>query len=131
MDAVRLAKKGNLDAFNRLVLAHQDDVYDFVHRALGEAAEGARAAQKVFVQAYQGLNQYRGSSFRNYLLRHAVDCCRTGVSGDAGMDERLAVALVDGEQMSYAEAAAVLGVSRKDLIRLVARGRWRTMAKAG
>lgn len=78
MDEILLiqdAQKGDLDAFNRLVLAYQDQVYNQAYRIIGEAEAAADAAQDAFISAYHHLNSYRGGSFRAWLLRIVTNSC--------------------------------------------------------
>lgn len=72
MDEVALiqaAKGGDLDAFNRLVLAYQDQVYAQAYRMMGETDAAADATQEAFISAYRSIQSYRGGSFRAWLLR--------------------------------------------------------------
>lgn len=66
---IQSAQKGDLDAFNRLVLAYQDIVFNQALRLLGEEDAAADAAQEAFISAYRHINNYRGGSFRAWLLR--------------------------------------------------------------
>jgi len=78
MDEILLiqeAQKGDLDAFNRLVLAYQDQVYSQAYRIIGESEAAADAAQEAFISAYNHLNSYRGGSFRAWLLRIVTNSC--------------------------------------------------------
>ena len=69
------ARKGNLDAFNGLVLHYQDMVYNVAYRIIGEPGAAGDAAQEAFISAYQKLVQYRGGSFKAWLLRIVSNCC--------------------------------------------------------
>jgi RNA polymerase sigma-70 factor (ECF subfamily) len=63
------AKQGDLDAFNRLVLAYQDILYNQAYRVLGDGDAADDATQEAFISAYNNLASYRGGSFRAWLLR--------------------------------------------------------------
>jgi len=72
MDEVALiqaAKQGDLDAFNRLVLAYQDQVYAQAYRMMGEPDAAEDATQEAFISAFRSILSYRGGSFRAWLLR--------------------------------------------------------------
>lgn len=69
------AQKGDLEAFNRLVLAYQDMVYTHAYRILGDADSADDAAQETFISAYRSLMTFRGGSFRAWLLRIASNHC--------------------------------------------------------
>ncbi|MBN1439650.1 MAG: sigma-70 family RNA polymerase sigma factor [Anaerolineales bacterium] len=72
---IREAQGGDLDAFNRLVLAHQNHAYGFAYRMLGESESAADAAQQAFLSAYRHLRELRGQSFRAWLLRIVANAC--------------------------------------------------------
>jgi RNA polymerase sigma factor (sigma-70 family) len=69
------ARDGDLDAFNQLVVAHQNHAYSFAYRMLGEKEGAADAAQQAFLSAYRHLNEMRGESFRSWLLRIVANAC--------------------------------------------------------
>lgn len=69
------ARQGDLDAFNRLVLAYQDMVYNQAYRVMGESDAAEDAAQEAFISAYRKLHTYRGGSFRGWLLRIVTNAC--------------------------------------------------------
>jgi RNA polymerase sigma-70 factor (ECF subfamily) len=69
------ARGGDLDAFNRLVLTHQNHAYSFAFRMLGEPEGAADAAQQAFISAYRHLGGLRGESFRSWLLRIVANAC--------------------------------------------------------
>lgn len=69
------ARKGDLDAFNGLVFHYQDMVYNVAYRIMGEHGAAGDAAQEAFISAYQKLGQYRGGSFKAWLLRIVSNCC--------------------------------------------------------
>jgi RNA polymerase sigma-70 factor (ECF subfamily) len=72
---VKDALNGNLDAFNRLVLAYQDMAFNLAYRLLGDDSSAADAVQKAFISAYCGLASYRGGSFRSWVLRMVTNTC--------------------------------------------------------
>ena len=69
------AQRGDLEAFNRLVLAYQDIVFDTALRILSDENLAADAAQEAFLSAFRALNSYRGGSFRAWLLRTVTNAC--------------------------------------------------------
>jgi RNA polymerase sigma-70 factor (ECF subfamily) len=72
---IRDAQHGDLDAFNALVLAYQDIVYNTALRILGDEDLAADASQDAFISAFRALNSYRGGSFRAWLLRTVTNAC--------------------------------------------------------
>ena len=72
---IRDAKRGDLDAFNRLVLEYQDMLYNTAYRILGDPAQAADATQEAFISAFNKLKSYRGGSFKAWLLRIVTNAC--------------------------------------------------------
>jgi RNA polymerase sigma-70 factor (ECF subfamily) len=69
------ARQGDLDAFNRLVLAYQDIVFAQAYRLMGEMEAAEDATQDTFISAFRSLKSYRGGSFRAWLLRIVTNAC--------------------------------------------------------
>lgn len=67
------ATNGDLDAFNQLVLTHQDIVYNHVYHLLGDPDWAEDVTQESFIKAYQKMDDYRGGSFRAWMLRIATN----------------------------------------------------------
>ncbi len=78
MDEIALissAQRGDLDAFNTLVLAYQDMLFNTAVRILGDDELAADATQDAFLSAFKGLNTFRGGSFKAWLLRTVTNTC--------------------------------------------------------
>ncbi|MEA3326907.1 MAG: sigma-70 family RNA polymerase sigma factor [Chloroflexota bacterium] len=72
---IKAALEGDLNAFNRLVMHYQDMTYNVAYRIMGEHAASDDATQEAFISAYKKLNQYRGGSFKAWLLRIVTNAC--------------------------------------------------------
>lgn len=72
---IQSAQRGDLDAFNTLVLAYQDLLFSAAVRILGDDELAADATQDAFISAFRGLNLYRGGSFKAWLLRTVTNAC--------------------------------------------------------
>jgi RNA polymerase sigma-70 factor (ECF subfamily) len=72
---VQSAQKGDLESFNRLVLFYQDSVYNLACRILSDNDLASDAAQSTFISAYRNLSQFRGGSFKAWLMRMASNNC--------------------------------------------------------
>jgi RNA polymerase sigma-70 factor (ECF subfamily) len=72
---IQAARGGDLDAFNRLVLAYQDRVYSLAYRIMGDSAAAADSAQEAFINAWRRLETYRGGAFQSWLLRITANTC--------------------------------------------------------
>lgn len=71
---VLAAAKGDLEAFNQLVLNYQDLAYNHAFSILGDPASAEDATQEGFIKTFQGMNTFRGGSFRSWLLRIVTNC---------------------------------------------------------
>ncbi|HZJ22404.1 MAG TPA: sigma-70 family RNA polymerase sigma factor, partial [Anaerolineales bacterium] len=69
------AQKGNVDAFNTLILHYQDSVYNTALRILGDEDQAADAAQEAFISAFKSINSFRGGSFKAWLMRTVTNAC--------------------------------------------------------
>lgn len=72
---IQAARDGDLDSFNRLVLAFQDLVYNHAFRMIGEEESADDATQNTFISAYNHLGSFRGGSFKAWLLRIVTNAC--------------------------------------------------------
>jgi len=50
---IERSRKGDLEAFDRLILAHQDRIYHAAYRITGNAEDAHDAAQETFVKAFR------------------------------------------------------------------------------
>ncbi len=72
---IAIAQRGDLAAFNQLVLRYQDMLYQHVFGILGERRAAEDITQDALIKAYRGLPRFRGGSFRAWLLRIATNAC--------------------------------------------------------
>lgn len=63
------AKRGDLGAFNDLVLAYQELAFNVALRLVGNSDAAADVTQEAFLSAFRHLNQFTTGSFRSWLLR--------------------------------------------------------------
>lgn len=73
--ALEAAQRGDTEAFNQLVLAYQTTVFNVALRTLGHVEDAADATQETFLAAYRAIREFRGGSFKAWLLRIAVNTC--------------------------------------------------------
>ncbi len=69
------SQKGDLDAFNRLVLAYQEQAYNLALRFLSDEDAAEDATQISFISAFQNIKSFHGGSFRAWLLRIVTNNC--------------------------------------------------------
>lgn len=78
MDEVKLiaqAQKGDIQAYNTLVLHYQQVVYNVAYRIMGEPQAAEDATQEAFISAYNALNKFREGNFKAWLLRITTNGC--------------------------------------------------------
>jgi RNA polymerase sigma-70 factor (ECF subfamily) len=69
------ARRGDLDAFNTIVLRYQTNVFNLCLRMLGGREAAEDIAQDTFLLAYRGMGRFQGGSLRAWLLRIAANAC--------------------------------------------------------
>jgi RNA polymerase sigma-70 factor (ECF subfamily) len=69
------AQGGSLDAFNTLILAYQDSVFNTALRILGDEDHAADASQDAFISAFKSIKAFRGGSFKGWLMRIVTNAC--------------------------------------------------------
>jgi RNA polymerase sigma-70 factor, ECF subfamily len=69
------AQRGELPAFNQIILHYQGLAYNVAYRVVGDDELASDATQDAFIKAYQRLDQYRGGSFKAWLLRIVTNTC--------------------------------------------------------
>jgi RNA polymerase sigma-70 factor (ECF subfamily) len=69
------SQAGELDAFNQLVEKYQSQVYNLARRMLGDPDMAADASQEAFLNAYEHIDRFRGSTLKTWLLRITANAC--------------------------------------------------------
>jgi RNA polymerase sigma-70 factor, ECF subfamily len=69
------AKNGSLEAFNLLVLKYQTVVYNIAYWMMKDRHTAEDVTQDTFLKAYLRIHQFRGGTFRSWLLRIARNTC--------------------------------------------------------
>ncbi len=72
---IQEAKRGDLESFNRLVLAYQSPVYNVALRIMADPAAAEDAAQEAFISAFRAIGSFRGGSFKGWLMRIVTNAC--------------------------------------------------------
>ena len=70
---IETAQRGDLDAFNQLILNFQDMMYRIALRTLNDEAAADDATQNAMIQAFRNIKSFRGGSFRSWLARVTVN----------------------------------------------------------
>lgn len=75
-ELVERARKGDLEAFNSLVIAYQNTAYNVAFRILGNHPDASDAVQEAFIKAFKGICKFKGGSFKSWLLRIVTNTCK-------------------------------------------------------
>ena len=75
-ECIKLARKGDRDAFTQIVETYQNPVYNLCYRMLGTPQAAEDAAQESFWRAYKNLHRYDiKRPFATWLLSIAAHYC--------------------------------------------------------
>ena len=121
---VKAAQRGQMNAFNELILHYQGQVFNLAYHIMHDPAAADDATQESFISAYRSIDRFRGGSFRSWLFRIVTNACydelrlrkrRPNVSWDdfGDMDEEANPHLVNGgpkpeESLQQQELRALL-----------------------
>jgi RNA polymerase sigma-70 factor, ECF subfamily len=72
---IERSRSGDLQAFNAIVLAYQDRVFNLCLRMLGHRQSAEDATQEAFISAYRAVGRMRGGNVRAWLFRIASNTC--------------------------------------------------------
>ncbi len=72
---IQQAARGDLDAFNELVLLYQETAYNHAVMLLSDPDQAEDAVQESFIKAFHGISHFRKGNFRAWLLRIVTNNC--------------------------------------------------------
>ena len=122
-ELVTLARGGDADSFNQLILRWERPIYALAYRVIGREEDAKDVCQETFLRAFRALPGFRGQAkFSSWLYRIALNLCRDWIRR-----ERRAPVVQPPEDVDLIELAAAAEpsesiedlVARKDLSRLV------------
>jgi RNA polymerase sigma-70 factor (ECF subfamily) len=94
--AIAAAQAGDRGAFDRLVEAHQRDIYRLCYRYVNNHEDASDLAQDSFLKAYRAIGRFRGdSAFSTWLYRIAVNTCLNFKAARRTAPEELPPSLAD------------------------------------
>jgi RNA polymerase sigma-70 factor, ECF subfamily len=113
--AIDRTLKGDLNAFNKLVLKYERIAYSVAYRMLQSSDAASDAVQESFIKAFRALPSFKGTSFKSWLVRIVVNTCydvlrlnsrlpTEGINDDSSYedDERSFQQLVDSHESPQA-----------------------------
>jgi RNA polymerase sigma-70 factor (ECF subfamily) len=73
---IRRCKSNDNSAFNELLLAHQDKVFNTIHRMVNDRDEACDICQETFLRAFKSISDFQGdASFSTWVHRIAINLC--------------------------------------------------------
>jgi len=72
---IRAARRGDLDAFNELILRYQNLLFGIALRLLNDEDVASDAVQEALISAFRRFHTFRGDSLRSWLARVVVNAC--------------------------------------------------------
>lgn len=72
---IKAAQRGDLDAFNLLILHYQNFLFGIAFRILHDGDATADAVQEALISAFCKFKTFRGGSLRSWLARVVVNAC--------------------------------------------------------
>lgn len=75
-DLVRRAQRGEIAAYNTLVIRHQNAAYSLALRFLRTREAAEDVTQEAFLRAWRAIDTFRGERFRSWLLRIVANAAR-------------------------------------------------------
>ena len=113
---IRAAQRGDLDAFNELVLLYQDFLFRIALNILSDEDVAADATQQAFISAFRSMGSFRGGSLRSWLSRITVNTCYDELRRVArNRDVPLQAYDRDGDEKESASWLADPGLSPEEL----------------
>ena len=120
-ELVERARRGDVDAYEQLVLRYQDAAYRTAYFIAGSTGDAEDAAQDAFVKAYYALGKFRvGASFRPWLLAIVANEARNRIrsaSRRAALSLRLGESRPRGDAAPSPESAALAREDEEMLLR--------------
>lgn len=76
-ELIRLCQAGNVEAFEKLILKHEKQVYTIAYRFMSNHEDACDLAQEALVKAYKSIDRFRGeASFKTWLYHIVANVCR-------------------------------------------------------
>lgn len=70
------AKKGNIEAFEKLVESHQKKIYNIAFKLIGNREDALEIAQEALIKIYRAIKNFQGkSSFSTWIYRITTNVC--------------------------------------------------------
>lgn len=105
-ELVKQVQSGNKNAFNLLVIRHQNKVMNIVSRYVKNSGDVADVTQEAFIKAYRALPNFRGeSAFYTWLYRIAVNSAKNYLTSQS---RKPPASDVDAQEADYFDGSEAL-----------------------
>lgn len=114
---VEQCQKGDSSAFDEIVRRYKDRVYAVVYRFVGNREDALDVSQEVFVRAYRGIHEFRGSAqVYTWLYSIAANLARNRLRdmGRKGRNRGMSLEALQESAPGIADAAAASRPSPSD-----------------
>jgi len=123
---VEAARNGDAQAFEALMAPYQSLLYNVAYRILGDGEAAADATQETLFSVYRALDDFRGGSFKAWLLRIVTNACYDQLRHKQRRPTSSLEALLIGSRMHHIFTEKIEDpeeyVIRRDLGRIIQRG---------
>lgn len=93
---VAKAKRGDLTAFNQLVLIHQKQMFNIAYRMMGDQSLAADMTQDAFIKAHKSIKSLKGDNFKAWVARIVSNRCLDELRKQKRRGEESIEAVTDG-----------------------------------
>jgi RNA polymerase sigma-70 factor, ECF subfamily len=119
-ELVERARRGDVDAYEQIVRAHQGIAFRTAYLVSGNAADAEEATQDAFLKAYRALGRFRlGAPFRPWLLQIVANEARNrrrSAGRRQGLELRVAAESSPGDAAPSPEGALLDAERRSALL---------------
>lgn len=73
---VKKAKQGNIEAFEKLIISHEQNIYNVAYRMFNNEEDAKDMTQEVFIKIYKNITKFdENSKFSTWTHRVTVNTC--------------------------------------------------------
>ena len=121
---IGLFLSGKSNAFDKIVLKYQDQVYNLCCRMIANEEDATDCAQETFVKVFRSLHQFKSQSrFFTWLYRIAVNVCKNKLSSKAYKKSQQILSIDEPDKMREIQAPDMSydSLEKKDRYKLLER----------
>lgn len=111
---IKLAKRGDISAFEELISTHEKMVFNYCYRMCGNLHDAEDLAQEIFLKAYRGLGRFQGNSqFSTWIYKIAYNTCIDAHRKKKPIHENM---LYPDDDQEYREIVSDAGMPEDELL---------------